>query len=72
MEKYISDNIAATATDKPVLGGSWYVIAVEINPAAKTGMVIYEDGHIQSSAAFSYIFDQTKNTVSIQNFTLKK
>ncbi len=54
VEQYIRDNIKTLATDKPALGGAWYVTKVEIDPATKTGTVAYEDGHIESKAAFSY------------------
>lgn len=55
VEKYIRENIQTIAPDKPVLGGSWYVTNVQIMPITTTGVVNYEDGHIQSSFGFKYI-----------------
>lgn len=55
VEKYIRDNIKTIAPEKPVLGGSWYVTQVYINPSTKTGMMTYEDGHIQGKASFNYV-----------------
>lgn len=54
VEKYIRENIKILAPEKPVLGGSWYVVSVEIDPVKKTGIVVYEDGHIQGKASFNY------------------
>lgn len=55
VEKYIRDNIKTIAPEKAVLGGSWYVTLVNINPSMKTGIVTYEDGHIQGKAIFNYV-----------------
>lgn len=55
VEKYIRNNIETIAPEKPVLGGSWYVILVNVNPSMKTGTVTYEDGHIQGKASFNYV-----------------
>ncbi len=54
VEKYICENIKTIAKDTPVLGGSWYVVSVNINPTLKSGTMTYEDGHIQSKASFIY------------------
>ena len=54
VEKYIRDNIKTIATNKPALGGSWYVIGVHANPAIHTANVVYEDGHIRSKAEVLY------------------
>ncbi|NVN97514.1 hypothetical protein HXX01_04805, partial [Candidatus Nomurabacteria bacterium] len=54
VEKYVRDNIETVVPEKPVLGGSWYVTLVNINPSMKTGTVAYEDGHIQGNKKFSY------------------
>lgn len=63
VEKYIRDNIKTITPEKPVLGGSWYVIYVNINPSLKTGTMTYEDGHIQGSKSFSYV--RNNNEVKI-------
>lgn len=57
VEKYIKDNIKTIAVDKPVLGGSWYVLSVNVIPSTKSGNVVYEDGHIQSQANFTYLIE---------------
>lgn len=54
VEKYLRENIKTLASEKPVLGGSWYVLSVEINASENTGIVVYEDGHIQGKAIFHY------------------
>lgn len=68
VEKYVRDNIEFIATDSPVLGGSWYVISVYVNPSTHTGKVIYEDGHIQSKADFTYTYEKNPQTVTITDF----
>ena len=64
VEKYIRDNIKIIAPEKPVLGGSWYVILVDINPSMKTGVMTYEDGHLQSKARFSYVRNGEEVSIS--------
>lgn len=54
VEKYLRENIKTLAPEEPVLGGSWYVISVEIDSSENTGIVVYEDGHIQGKAIFHY------------------
>lgn len=72
VEKYVRDNIKTIATNKPVLGGSWYTTAVFINYTLNEGTVTYEDGHIESKANFTYAFDlNTKNT-TITKFEVQK
>ena len=55
VEQYIRDNVKIIVPEKPVLGGSWYITSVNINPSLKTGTMTYEDGHIQGNKSFSYI-----------------
>lgn len=55
IDSYIRTNIASIATDKPVLGGQWYVVSIDVDTTANTAVVVYEDGHIQSGAVMSYI-----------------
>ncbi len=57
VDKYIRANIKTLAPEQPVLGGSWYVVSVNVNSLNKTGAVIYEDGHIQGTAIFRYSFN---------------
>ncbi len=64
VEKYIRDNIQIIAPDKPVLGGSWYVILVSVDPSTKTGTMTYEDGHIQGKASFNYIRNNEEVLIS--------
>lgn len=67
VEKYIRENIKTLAPDDPVLGGSWYVVNVEIDPAENTGEVVYEDGHIQGKATFRYSVMNGEVTIDMVN-----
>ena len=71
-EKYVKDNIKTIATNKPVLGGSWYVISVVANPIAHTGEVVYEDGHIQSKASFTYTYNKNPQSVTVTEWEVTK
>ena len=71
-EKYVRDNIKTIATNKPVLGGSWYVISVVANPLAHTGEVVYEDGHIQSKANFTYTYNNNPQSVTVTKWEVTK
>lgn len=64
VEKYIRENIVTLAQTKPVLGGTWYITRVSLDPTPKTGMMFYEDGHIVGSATFSYTRDGDQVTIS--------
>jgi hypothetical protein len=71
VEEYIKNNIKTIATNKPVLGGSWYVLSVTSVPALHSGEVIYEDGHIQSKAKFEYTFDNSTKNITIEKFEVQ-
>lgn len=64
IEKYFRQNIKTLAPEDPVLGGSWYVLDVEIDISKKTGVVTYEDGHIQGKASFRY--SRIGDTITIE------
>lgn len=64
VENYLRNNIAILAPKKAVLGGTWQVVSVAITPEAKTGSVIYEDGHVQEKSAFSYVRDGGRVTIT--------
>jgi hypothetical protein len=55
VEEYLRKNIASIAPKTAVLGGAWYVISVTLDTTAKTGVVVYEDGHIQEKSSFRYV-----------------
>ena len=72
VEKYIRNNIKTIATDKPVLGGSWNVMDINIIPSTNSGEVVYEDGHIQSRASFTYEIDSKTQNILIKTFKVEK
>jgi len=61
---YVRENIKTLAPEDPVLGGTWYVVSVTVHPQTKTGVVMYEDGHIQGNATFSYQRDGENIVIS--------
>lgn len=72
VEKYIRDNVETIVPEKPVLGGSWYITLVNINPSTKTGTMTYEDGHIQGNKSFSYIRNNNEVKINFIDNTLPK
>jgi hypothetical protein len=72
VEKYVRENIKTIATNNSVLGGSWYVLNVHVVPSMNSGEVLYEDGHIQSSASFEYDFNITDQSILVKNFKVKQ
>jgi hypothetical protein len=72
VEKYIKENISTIATNKPVLGGAWYTISVIANGTDHNGKVIYEDGHIQSNAIFSYEYQKNPQLITVTEFEITK
>ncbi len=69
-EKYIKENINIIATNKPVLGGTWYTISVVANPPSHNGEIIYEDGHIQSKANFTYEYQKNPQIITVTKFEI--
>ena len=67
VEKYIRENIKTIALEKPVLGGSWYVTLVQINPSMKTGTITYEDGHIQRKTEFNYTINNNEVAIVLRS-----
>lgn len=55
VESYLKDNIEELSPVKAVFGGKWYIVSTTIDLAKNTGIVIYEDGHIQEEKSFSYV-----------------
>lgn len=72
VEKYVKENIKTITTNNAVLGGSWYVLDVNVVPSIKSGEVLYEDGHIQSRGSFGYEFDSKTNNIVLKNFEVKQ
>lgn len=72
VESYVKDNIKTIATNNPALGGSWYVVSINVDSSLNTGTAIYEDGHIQSKASFEYEYDQNTKNITIKNFLQNK
>lgn len=72
VEKYIRDNIKTIVPEKTVLGGSWYVIAVNVNPSSKTGSMVYEDGHIQGNKSFSYVRNSNEIKINLMDSLLSE
>ncbi len=64
VESYIRENIKTLAPTQPVLGGTWYITGVHIDPTTKSGTMSYEDGHIVGSATFEYVRDGEQITIS--------
>ncbi len=65
VDKYVRENIATISDVEPVLGGSWYVVSVELLPNENKGSVIYEYGHIQETRDFSYNINNKEVTISL-------
>lgn len=65
VEKYLRENIATLSDKDEVLGGTWYVLNVSVNPETNTGSVVYEDGHIQEKSSFFYAMDEHNEVESL-------
>ena len=72
VETYIKSNIVTIATNSAVLGGTWYVVSTELNIEANTGEVTYEDGHIQSTATFAYLYQENPQSVTVTKWEVEE
>lgn len=57
VEEYVRANIGTLVKEEAVLGGSWYVVSLVVNPSTDTVDVVYEDGHIQGETTLSYMVE---------------
>lgn len=65
VSQYLREHIATLATEQPVLGGTWYVTLYTIDALTNTGVVTYEDGHIQHTSNFSYTTDSAMGVADL-------
>ncbi len=63
--EYVKSNISKITSEKPVLGGTWYVTDVQIDSENNTGNATFEDGHIQGKIIFKYTIDSATNNIVI-------
>lgn len=60
VEENLWKNINELSPVSPVLGGKFYVVSMDLDIAKNSGLVVYEDGHIQEKREFSYEFTSGK------------
>lgn len=65
VSEYIKSHINDLALEKPILGGTWYITDVQVDPVNNSGSATYEDGHIQGRIVFKYNIDSKTNNISI-------
>ncbi len=65
VEKYLRANITTLSPVKAVLGGTWYVLSVNIDATKNSGNLTYEDGHIQEKKTFTYTVDEKSEVLSL-------
>ncbi len=70
VEQYVRANYKNLIQAKPVLGGAWYITNLHVSPSTKTGLMTYEDGHIEGSATFNYYLEG--GNILIKNVTKVK
>lgn len=68
VEAYVAANISSLSSMPEVLGGTFYVTAIEA--ANGKGTVSYEDGHNAYTADFSYSFRED-GSVSVDSFVVR-
>lgn len=63
VQAFLTDMIDEISPVDAVLGGTWYVTSINLDPENNTGQVSFEDGHILEQVSFSY--SRSGNTVEI-------
>lgn len=66
VESYLRENISTLSPVSAVLGGTWYVVSLTIDPTTNSGTVVYEDGHIQEKRNFSYALNEKGAVTSLE------
>lgn len=69
VEAYVAANLASLSSMPEVLGGTFYVTAIEAADGA--GTVSYEDGHNAYTADFTYSFN-ADGAVSVDSFVVRQ
>ena len=59
---YLNNNISSLSPEEPVLGGSWYITAIEFTDFNRAD-VRFEDGHISRRAMVSFAFSENGELV---------
>jgi len=54
VEEILWKNINELSPVAPVLGGKFYVVSMDLDLVNNSGLVVYEDGHIQEKRSFTY------------------
>lgn len=54
VEAYLRAHISTLSPVAPVLGGTWYVVGISTDLQKHSGIVVYEDGHIQEKKNFTF------------------
>ena len=54
VEEILWKNINTLSPVKAVLGGTFYVVSMDLDLVNNKGLVTYEDGHIQEKREFNY------------------
>ena len=65
VENYLRENISTLSPVQPVLDGTWYVTSVTTDVGKNSGVVEYEDGHIQEIKNFSYTTNEKGEIASL-------
>lgn len=68
VERYVAENISRLSPEPEVLGGTYYVTAIEVTDGS--GTVSYEDGHNAHTADFTYT-QKADGSVSIDSFVIR-
>lgn len=62
---YLREHIGELSKEQPTLGGTWYVTTYSLDTSTNTGVVTYEDGHIQKTSNFSYTTDSDLDVMEL-------
>lgn len=65
VEDYLRKNIETLSPVKAVLGGTWYIISMRVDPEKNSGTIVYEDGHIQEKRNFLYTVNDKREVLSL-------
>lgn len=65
IEIYLKTNIVQLSPVKAVLGGTWHVIGVTSDLSSSSGVVSYEDGHIQEIKNFTFTANDKQEILSL-------
>jgi uncharacterized protein (UPF0333 family) len=66
VESYLRETISVLSPVEATMGGTWYLVSVEVDEKNHSGIVVYEDGHNQERRNFTFTTDEEGGILTLK------